>query len=317
MKRRISVLILNGAFALALAAMLRCPCAPFAASAADEPPGSFDGERAFRDLRALAEIGPRPSGSDGSLRAAKYILGELQVDGLKVREEDFSAQTPLGLKKMKNITAFVPGRSDEVIVIGAHYDTKHIEGIQFVGANDGAAGPAALLELARCLPRRDLEPEIWLVFFDGEEAFVKWSEADGLYGSRHFVRRLRESNELQRVRAMILLDMIGDADLSIEMEMNSTRRLRDIVWEQAARLGYRKYFTDRPAFIEDDHIPFLRAGVAALDIIDYHYGPDSRSNEFWHTAEDTLDKVSPASLQVVGDVVIASLSDVGLIGPQK
>lgn len=277
---------------------------------AQEPSPAFDGTRAFQHLRALVEIGVRSPGTPGALRAQEYIKNELRGLKLEPTEQVFTAETPLGPKQMTNIIATIPGQTKNIIVVAAHYDTKYFEGIKFVGANDGASGPAVLLELAQWLQPGALKSEIWLVFFDGEEAFVKWSDNDCLYGSRYFVRRLQEENRLGMVKAMLLLDMVADSDLRLESEMKSTRRLREIVWEQARRLGYEEHFSGGAAWIDDDHIPFLKKGIPALCIIDFHYGPGSRSNEFWHTPHDTLDKVSPESLQIVGEVVIASLPEI-------
>lgn len=299
------------------AAPLAIPSPAMAESPADFS-GQFDGMHAFQHLRALVEIGPRSPGTPGALEAQSYIKKELGRLELEVKEQSFSAGTPLGDKAMQNIVAIIPGRADTVLIIAAHYDTKYFEKIKFVGANDGGSGPAILLELARCIPPKRFGPTVWLAFFDGEEAFRYWSERDSLYGSRRFIQSLKDSGELKRVRAMILLDMVGDSHLSIESERNSTRWLRDIVWAHAHRLGFSKAFTSVPASIDDDHIPFLRETIPALDIIDFHYGPDSRTNEFWHTSEDTLDKVSPDSLEIVGKVVLSALPDIATavsIGP--
>ncbi len=267
----------------------------------------FSGEKAFEHVRALVEIGPRPVDSPGAIKSQEYISNELAHMGLEVREQDFVAATPLGPKEMKNIIAVIPGKTREIIIIGAHYDTKLFKDAVFVGANDGGSGTAALLELARCLSTRDNEPTIWLTFYDGEEAFVKWTGADGLYGSRHMVDLLHRRGELDSVKAMILLDMVGDRHLSIDKERNSTAWLKEVVWSSAKKLGHGKHFSDTARKIYDDHIPFLNYGIPSIDIIDFRYGPNSKTNEYWHTPEDTLDKVSPASLKIVGDVVIQSL----------
>ncbi len=268
----------------------------------------FDGSSAFSHLRALVEIGPRPPDSPGAKKAQEYIVKELSRQGLEVREQPFAAHTPLGPKKMKNIIGVVPGQTKGILVIGTHYDTKLIEGIPFImGANDGGSGTAVLLELARCLEGHDSPLTIWLVFFDGEEAFVKWGRDDSLYGSRHMIGLLNESGEITNVKAMVLLDMIGDSHLSIESEMLSTPWLKRIVWAGAMKLGHGKHFTDNACRIMDDHVPFLEQGIPSIDIIDFHYGPGSRTNEYWHTVQDNLDHVSPISLTIVGNVVLESI----------
>ena len=208
---------------------------------------------------------------------------------------------------MKNIIAVIPGEAREIIIIGAHYDTKLFKNFRFVGANDGGSGTAVLLELARCLSAGGNELTVWLAFFDGEEAFVRWSGMDGLYGSRHMANRLYRLGDLAMVKAMIVLDMVGDKHLSIEWERNSTPWLKEIVWSNAEKLGYGEYFTRNACRISDDHVPFLDYGIPSIDIIDFRYGPKSLTNEYWHTAEDTIDKVSPDSLKIIGDVVLESL----------
>ncbi|MBI5115002.1 M28 family peptidase [Candidatus Poribacteria bacterium] len=286
-------------------------CLLFAAvCVADNSSASFDAARAFSHLHALVEIGPRPPDSPGSSQAQAYIMDALARSGLDVREQPFVSHTPLGLKQMKNMVGVIPGPADSIIIIGAHYDTKLIKEFPFVGANDGASGVAVLLELARILPARKNPATIWLVFLDGEEALVRWSAADSLYGSRHMVSRLTESGEISKVRAMILLDMVGDAHLSLEVELLSTSWLRKLVWDKARKLGYTAYFTDNPESIQDDHVPFLKHGVPALDIIDFHYGPASRTNEYWHSPADSIENVSPRSLKIVGDVLLESLPDI-------
>lgn len=270
----------------------------------------FDAGEAFAHVRAMVEIGPRPAGSPGAGKTQAYIMDNLARLGLEVIEQDFVADTPFGLINMKNIVGIIPGQSNDVIIIGAHYDTKRFDYFEFVGANDSGSGTAVLLEMARCLQNLEIEPTIWLVFFDGEEAFVRWTKTDSLYGSRHMVDRLEKEGRLSTVKAVIILDMVGDRHLSIEWETNSTAWLREIVWANAEQLGHERFFKRKPHRISDDHIPFLQHGIPSIDIIDLHYGPESLTNEYWHTPEDTLDKVSPSSLKIVGDVTLKSLPQI-------
>lgn len=267
----------------------------------------FDGDKAFEHLRAVVEIGPRPAGSPEAAKTQEYISKKLARLGLEVRGQEFVANTPLGSKKMKNIIGVVPGETRDIIIIGAHYDTKLFKDSTFVGANDGGSGTAVLLELARCISTRQNEPTMWLAFFDGEEAFVRWSSMDSLYGSRHMASLLYKMGDLAAVKAMILLDMVGDRHLSIIWETNSTPWLRKIVWSSAKKLRFDEYFTSNARKISDDHVPFLNYGIPSIDIVDFRYGPQSLTNEYWHTPEDTLDKVSPVSLKIIGDVVLESL----------
>jgi glutaminyl-peptide cyclotransferase len=223
-----------------------------------------------------------------------------------VEEDAFVASTPLGNLSMTNLIAKLPGARPQVVVVAGHYDTKRFDAFPFVGANDGGSSAAFLMELARCLAHRKRMLTYWLVFFDGEEAVERWSAADGLYGSRHLVQKLSVSGELSRLEALILVDMIGDARLGIKREYNSTPWLTDMVFKTAQGFGYGKYFLDSESAVEDDHIPFVNAGVAAVDLIDLDYGPN---NGYWHTAQDTLEHCSPLSLTIVGRVVAAVLEE--------
>jgi Zn-dependent M28 family amino/carboxypeptidase len=280
----------------------------------------FDGDRAFEHVRRLVEIGPRPAGSERAGRARDYLVAQLGALGVAVRTEAFTARTPLGPLAMANVVAELPGDTAEVILLASHYDTTRQDACP--GANDGGSSSGILLELARVLAtsrdaRRAVPHTVWLAFFDGEEAVVSWTDEDSLYGSRHMVQELRARNGLGRVKAMVLLDMVGDRDLAIPREDNSTPWLSDLILNAAVRLGHQGHFTPERHGVTDDHTPFLRAGVPAVDLIDYRYGtdwqrygPGGPTNAWWHTAEDTLDKISPRSLQVVGDVVLAALPEI-------
>ena len=216
------------------------------------------------------------------------------------------ADTPVGQVPMTNLIAKVPGARPEVLMVAGHYDTKRFDSGVFVGANDGASSAAFLLELGRMLGRRKNPATYWLVFFDGEEAFRQWSSTDSLYGSRHLAAKLTAKGDLSRIHAMILVDMIADANLDIHRDSNSTPWLTDMIFRTAQRLGYSRHFLDEPMAISDDHIPFVNAGVSAADVIDLDYGP---GNNYHHTTKDTVDKCSPASMAIVGRVVTATLEE--------
>jgi len=265
------------------------------AAAAD---ARFDGAAAFRHLERLVAIGPRVAGSAGGTRARDYIAAELRRAGAKVRVEPFDADTPDGRLKMANVVAVVAGRRPDVILVGGHYDTKAFREFRFVGANDGGSSAALLLELARALAAKPREYTYWVAFFDGEEARGAWTPTDSLYGSRRMAADLARRNQLPR--AVIVADMIGDRDLGIRREASSTPWLTDLVWDSARRLGHGIHFLPDAMSVEDDHAPFLRAGVPAALLIDFDFPA-------WHTAGDTLDKVSARSLQVVGDVLLDAL----------
>ncbi|HEY6231560.1 MAG TPA: M28 family peptidase [Pyrinomonadaceae bacterium] len=279
---------------------------------------AFNGERALDHVKKQLEIGPRVSGSPELAKTRDYILRALKTFGVAAKTDEFTETTPLGEKKMVNITAEIPGESTDVVMIASHYDSKFFKDMRFVGANDPGTSVGTLLELARVLAASEQKPKAtyWLVFFDGEEAFCEqWDDChnpnpadaqnplpDNTYGSRHYVAKLQEKKELGRVRVLILLDMMGAANLALGRDPMSTRWLQDIVWRTAKDLGYEKYFLERPEGVGgDDHEPFLRAGIDALDLIQLNSYP------YWHRADDTLDKVSAQSMKVVGDVVLASL----------
>ncbi len=268
-----------------------------------QAPDAFDSNKAWEHLRQQVNIGPRPSGSAGNVKNRDYIKAQMNALGIKVVEQAFEGATPLGPVKMVNLIATIPGRSTDRIVLASHFDTKLFRDRRFVGASDGASSTAALIELARVLKmRKDLPFTYELLFLDGEEAVVEWRDTDNTYGSRHYVEAARKSGSLKSLRAFILLDMIGDRALTIRRESNSTRWLTDIVWATARKLGHPQ-FMDEETTVEDDHIPFVKAGVPSLDIIDLDY-------PHWHEASDTLDNVAARSLQIVGDVVVASLPQI-------
>jgi Zn-dependent M28 family amino/carboxypeptidase len=266
----------------------------------------FDGARAFKDLERLVALGPRPPGSPAIERARDYIAAMLAATRAEVRHDPFTASTPDGPISMTNIVGVLPGRSARVVIIAGHYDTARIEGIEFVGANDGGSSAAELLELARVLSGRNHISTYWLVFFDGEEAIKHWSVNDSLYGSRHFVQTLRSTGKLVGVQAMVLLDMVGGRDPHFRPEANSTSWLRELVFSSADRLGFRTAFPSGGALpVEDDHLPFLAAGVPVVDIIDF--APFLRG--YHHTAKDAIDRCSPDTLAMVGRVVLATLGE--------
>ena len=270
--------------------------------AAQAPPG-FDSNKAWEHIRQQIAIGPRPSGSAAIVKARQYITAQLTALGIKTTEQAFEGATPTGPVKMVNIIGTIPGKSRDRIILASHFDTKLYRDVRFVGASDGASSTAALIELGRVIKmRKDLPFTIELLFLDGEEAVLEWSATDSTYGSRHYVDAARKSGSLKSIRALVLLDMIGDRALTIRRDPNSTRWLTDIIWSAAKKLGHPQ-FMDEEMAIEDDHLPFLKAGVPAVDIIDLDYPQ-------WHTPQDTIDAISARSVQVVGDVVVAALPQI-------
>jgi glutaminyl-peptide cyclotransferase len=261
----------------------------------------FSGASALAYTRKAVAIGPRPSGSTAIAGLQKWIAAELRARKVAVIEEPFTARTPRGPLPMRNLIARFPGHSGRAIVVSGHYDTKAIPGIKFVGANDGGSSTGLLLELARVLAGAPRLDDVYLVWFDGEEAIEQWSETDGLYGSRHQAARWAADGTLERIRAMVNIDMIGDRDLGILDEVNSSLPLRRLIRHIATGLGYGRHFLSDTYAIEDDHIPFVKLGVPAANLIDFNYGP---GNSWWHTEKDTIDKLAAPSFEVVGKVVL-------------
>jgi glutaminyl-peptide cyclotransferase len=266
---------------------------------------TFDGNRAFAQAEKLVSFGPRPSGTDAMARQAGYITSQLREFGLDAEEQTFLAVTPRGQVQFRNVVAKTLGGSGPVILVGAHSDTKWFTNMTFVGANDGASGAAVLLEMARVVAAR---PNIWFVFFDGEECSREYSSTDGLHGSRHFVEDLQKSGKADSVKAMVLLDMIGDARLNITLPVNGDPKLIEQAFEAARDTGHRDFFALGKGEVLDDHVPFLRAGIPAVDLIDFEFGSAPGRNDYWHTDKDTLDKITPQSLAIAGQTALRLIS---------
>ncbi|MBE0656575.1 MAG: M28 family peptidase [Bryobacteraceae bacterium] len=265
--------------------------------------GQVSGASALELTRQVVEFGPRTPGSAASRKLQSFIVQKLKESGWQAIEDPFTAQTPAGRVAMKNIIGLKKGSGSAALAVSGHYDTKRFP-FRFVGANDAGSSTGLLLELARAMKDESFSHDIYLVFFDGEEAFGEWSDQDSLYGSRHLAAKWRADGTLARLKALINVDMIGDRDLKIVHEAYSSEPLRRLVWQIAAELGHGAHFLSQPFAIEDDHVPFLRNGVRALNLIDFEYGPD---HSWWHTKEDTMDKLSPKSLEIVGRVVHEAL----------
>jgi len=278
--------------------MLAATCLALGAQARE-----FSGARAMEYARKTVSFGPRPPGSAALRNLRAYILAELKLRGCAVVEDSFTAKTPMGPIAMVNIIARFPGKSGRAVVFTGHYDTKLKPSVRFVGADDGGSSTAFLLEMAEALQGAPRKDDVYLVWFDGEEAIhEEWTDADSLYGSRHLAERWAADNTLGRIKALINVDMIGDKDLDIMDEQNSSPALRKLIWSTARRLGYGKYFLDTGSPTDDDHMPFVRMGVEAVDLIDF-------DKSYWHTPQDTIDKISSHSFEVVGAVVTAVLNE--------
>jgi len=272
----------------------------------------IDGALAMRYAQGNYDLGPRIFRTEGALRSAEWIKAEAErIPALAEAKGTVrlpgSAQA--AFSGVRNVEIAFPGSSDDFIVVGAHHDTKFLSGVpDFAGANDGASGVGALLAMATATAdfarKQPLPCGIRFVFFDGEEALVEYTERDGLTGSRDYVNMLRSSGELERCRAMVLLDMIGDRDLHVELAGNSTPALAKLVLKAAKDLGHSGGFSSGSIPMLDDHYPFLQAGIPAVDLIDFSFGPDNR---YWHTAEDTMDKISAESIKTVADTALRTV----------
>jgi peptidase M28-like protein len=267
------------------------------------PAPRVDGKRAMQYVRETVEFGSRPIGSAAHHKLEAYIHQKLGQ--VVVTDDAFTAQTAAGPFPIRNIIAKFPGKKDGIVIVAGHYDTNLPLPKSYVGANDGGSSTGLLLELADVLRGRQLEGySVWLVWLDGEEATVHWTDTDSLYGSRHLAQLWQQDGTAKKIKAFLLLDMVGDADLNIDRDLNSTVWLEDLVKDAATRLGYQSHFFARQIAVEDDHLPFAKLGVPVADLIDFDYGYD---NVFWHTPQDTLDKLSPNSLQIVGDTVLETI----------
>ena len=302
--------------AAACLALVACSCSPTPASPPPAEPlvqipfVAANGSNALARVAALCALGPRDAGTIGGERAALWLSAELQRAGLAARIDAFTNDTPSGPLACRNVLATVPaaqtGATGDCIVLLSHYDTKTGISPDFIGANDGGSSTGLLLELAHALHDTPLRQcSVLCGYLDGEECRVQYGPRDGLHGSRRLAAQL--AAEKRKVRAVILLDMIGDRDLSITLPANGSTHLTLLTLKAAETVGVRNKFALADGQILDDHQPFLDAGFPAVDLIDFVYGSAPGRNDYWHTPADTLDKISDASLTAVGQVVVEML----------
>jgi Zn-dependent M28 family amino/carboxypeptidase len=268
-------------------------------------PPAFDSERAWQYTKDVVAFGPRPIGSANHKKLEDYILAHLKGDD--VVADTFMADTPAGQLPVRNIIARYQGIKDGVIIIAGHYDTGYpLRDSGYVGANDGGSSTAVLLELANQLRGKKREGySVWLLWTDGEEAVKEWKNGvDSVYGVRYLANQWQKDGTLKTIKAFLLADMIGDADLNIDRDENSTPWLEDLIYRAAAQLGYQSHFYARKVGMDDDHTPLVQLGVPSADLIDFDYG---YGNVFWHTPQDTLDKLRPKSIAIVGEVILETV----------
>jgi glutaminyl-peptide cyclotransferase len=271
----------------------------------------FDGVRAYEYARQFVAIGPRWPTGPGHVKAEQFLRNHFQHEHDQLEEDTFTANTPIGPVPMRNFIVRFPGRKNGIIVLGTHYETNYpLRNIGFVGANDGAATTGLLMAIGDRLHEQTVGGKkldgygVWLVFFDGEEAINTWSRSDSTYGSRHLAAKWDGDGTLAQIKAFMLADMIGDKDLDIQREDNSTAWLVSLVGQAAKKFGYDRYFFKQDMAVEDDHLPFVARNVPSVDVIDLDYGPN---NSYHHTAQDTLDKISAHSLTIDGDVLLETI----------
>jgi len=278
---------------------------------------AIDGARAMQYVKEIVAFGPRPIGSANHKKVEDYLLAHLKGD--EVENDTFTADTPEGKFPVHNIIAKFPGTKDGIIVVASHYDTNYpFRNTSYVGANDGGSSSALLLELANQLRGKKRDGySVWLVWDDAEEAIKPDTEvpflSDSLYGIRHLAEKWEADGTLKKIKAFLLADMIGDADLNIDRDGNSTPWLEEVVYEAATRLGYQSHFFARTLpGVDDDHIPFVKRGVPSADLIDFNYG---YNDVLWHTTQDTVDKLSPKSLEIVGKTILETIGILDKMDP--
>lgn len=270
----------------------------------------INADRAWQYTKEFVAIGSRPLGSPGHKKAEDYIHSHLKGEHVELEDDAFTQQTPMGAFPVRNIIAKFPGKKPGIIVIASHYETNYPLPKTYVGANDGGSSTALLLEFANLFRQQVKNGPmdgygIWLVFTDGEEAMeLKWSN-DSLYGSTHLAQKWTQDGTIKNIKAFLLADMLGDTDLNLEDDGNSSPQLRKLAYTAAEHYGYQSHLFGRQTAIEDDHIPLAKAGVPVMDFIDLNYG---YNNAFHHTPEDTMDKLSPKSLEISGDVILGTVS---------
>ena len=263
----------------------------------------FSGEKALAHVQAMVDFGPRPPGTDAIEKTRVYLIKQLEAAGWKVERQNFSDDTPRGKIQFVNLIATFGSQAAPSFLVCSHYDTKTFDDARFVGANDGGSSTGVLAELARVLAENpELAKKIELVFFDGEEAYVAFTDTDGLYGSRYFAKQLTAQDKAKQFRGGVLFDMVGDKSLTITLPPDSPAETVRDIFASSEALNLRKHFTYFDRDITDDHTPLNEIGIPVIDLIDFDYPP-------WHTPDDTIDKLSAESLRVTGAVSCYFLSE--------
>ncbi len=300
-----------------LLALVLAGCRPteFPSAASVSPPALIEvtqlcGERALDLVESLVKITPRHSGSAGAEQAARFIHEAITPYVDEVDIDSFQDPTPNGLLTFHNVIGIRRGTGPDTVILGSHFDTMSGISDYFEGANDSGSSTGLLIELARVIHLHPRLPfNLVFAFFDGEECIQAYGPLDGLHGSRHYARRLKQSGGVQTTRALIVLDMIGDKDLTVTIPRNTTPALAALAFEAARREGARDRFRYFGGAILDDHVPFLEMGVPVLNLIDFEYGTAPGLNDLWHTINDTMENISAESLQIVGRVTLHIINE--------
>lgn len=294
-----------------LCLLLLTLCAPaFAAGASLDQ--AFNAQQAYDYTAEVSGFGERWPGSPGHQKTEDLIHQVLEKDGAQIAADNFTAMTPRGPVPVHNIIGKFNVTADPdqpIFILAGHYDTLFKKG--FIGANDGGSSTAILLSFADALAHEKTKMQIWLVWTDLEEAIEAFTNGDGLYGSTHLAQKLAAEGLVPRVKGFFLLDMIGDKELGVARETNSSGALQRMIAEAAGQLGYSGYFFRYDADIIDDHAPFLQVGIPAVDVVDAEFGPMGANydsmGEYHHTNMDTMDKVSERSLEIVGRTILRTV----------
>jgi hypothetical protein len=286
---------------------------PVELSRKSEAAACINGDRAMEYVKKVVSFAPRHAGTPGLEETRKYIETTLRSLGLTPVRDNFIAHTPdkkIGDVELANIYTDIGDvkNSDGFFILSGHFDGKIIESGTFYGANDGGSSTALLIEMAACLKKHPLKVPVRVLFFDGEEALVKWTDSDSLYGSKHYVSYLAEQGLLKKIKALINIDMVGDSNLRYTVDTNSNPKIMNALMDSAGELHYDDLFVGRRGAIGDDHIPFVEMGVPAAVLIDFNFGPGFSSNSYWHTSDDNLSHVSAKSLTQTGQIVLLSLT---------
>ena len=271
------------------------------------PIPKIDATFAYNMVEKCSSIAPRGNGSAGTEKCIKFLTDEINKFSLPVTVDKWREITPNGEIEFANIMTEIKGQSNDFILIASHYDTKKLISVpDFAGANDGGSSNGVLLAIMKAITEQKERPPLTLkfVFFDGEECFLNYTDNDGLFGSRHLAEKWDADGTLKKCKAVIVLDMIGDKDLNITIPSGADKKLTSTLIKIAKKQKKSQFFSRHKSDVIDDHTPFQKRDIPTIDIIDFEFG---KNNRYWHTSADTIDKISPTSLETVGNATLELL----------